>query len=228
MIAKKIRFTVLSPLNYYYIQAGRGLRPSPFIGDIALKYSLLHGMGLHNFNIPGKTQPTYEELAEYRFWFTVAMPPYYSTGNGDSEPSLMHAIYRNTMQGIDYNGTNAHPNIRTGSIMYKNFFFQQHIKPGNQFYAFFLSEDEIKLPEALRVGTGKVGSVRVDEIEHPFDMQGYVNLYTIQNILGKKEFGEKFLDRDFQFREHVSLPYYILGPVDLPSLEDVYFGAHDS
>lgn len=226
MIVRKIRFTVISPLNYYYIQAGRGLRPSPFIGDIALKYALLHGLGMHILPNPGKTKPTYEELAEYRFWFTVAMPPFHSTGNGESGPSLMHAIYRNTMQGIDYNGTNAHPKIRTGSIMYKNFYFQQPIKPGSQFYAFFLSEEEIILPEALRVGTGRVGCLKLEELQSSFEMHGYINLYTIQNILGKRKTSENLMNRDFQFREHMSLPYYILGPIDPPSLEEVYFGNH--
>lgn len=226
MIVKKIRFTVLSPINYYYIQAGRGLRTSQFIGDIALKYSLLHGLGLHDFPIPGKSKPTYEELKEFNFWFTVAMPPFYSLGEGSSEPVLMHPIYRNTMQGIDYNGSNSHPKIRTGSIMYKNFYFQQYIKPGNHFYSFFLSDEKIELPEALRVGTGKVGLVLLEEMPSSFDLNGYLNLYTIQNVLGKKEEAKHILEDNLPFYEHVALPYFVVGPLTEKSLGDIYYGEH--
>lgn len=137
MRVRGVRLTVLEPVNYYYQPSGRGNRTSPpFIGDIALKYAMLHQLGVGEAPPePGKFVPNYSELREYSFWFSVAVPGYLA-GMDSSYTEFFKQITRNTMQGIDYNGSNQHPPlIKVGGIMYKNFYFQQPMKPGNRFYA---------------------------------------------------------------------------------------------
>ena len=72
MNVRRIKLTALEPINYYYQPSGRGNRSSPFIGDIALKYSMIHQLGVGYLPEPDKFKPTYEELRDYDFWFTVA------------------------------------------------------------------------------------------------------------------------------------------------------------
>ncbi len=224
MNIQKLRLITLSPLNYYYTEAGSGMLPSNFIGDIALKYALLHQLGLDNFFQPGKRNPTYQEdLVPYKFWFTVAMPPFFSIGKGESTPELTKPIKRNTMQGIDYNGTNVHPLVRTGSIMYKNFYFQQFIKPGNIFYSILISKEHLELPQVLRLGTGKTGMVKIEIVEN-IDIKPYINLYTIKNILKKDEIYKRLSKREFTYFEHFLLQYFVVGPVSMKDIEESYGG----
>lgn len=224
MQIKKLQLKTISPLNYYYAEAGRGVIPSIFLGDIALKYALLHQLGYHNFPEPGKNAPTYkEDLIQFKFWFTVAMPPFYSIGEGDNSPQFMKSIIRNTMQGIDYNGTNAHPKIVTGSIMYKNFYFQQYIKPGSIYYTIFISGEKMELPETLRLGTGKTGLIKINEVNDK-DIKPYINLYTLKNILQNEKFYDEFSKREFSYIEHLLLQYYIVGPVSIDDIKFCYDG----
>ncbi len=213
-----IKLTVLEPVNYYYQPSGRGNRSSTFIGDIALKYAMLHQLGEGELPEPDRFVPNYSELKKYNFWFSVAVPGYMA-GIDNNYTEFLKQIIRNTMQGIDYNGSNQHPAIKVGQVMYKNFYFQQPIKPGNQFYAFFVDDGQWNLPRVLRVGTGKTGVLRLETMD-PSKLKGFINLYTLNNVLQINK--EKIHNRQFEFSEHAVIQYFVVGPVTEEEFQEIY------
>ncbi len=181
-----LKMTTLSPVQYFYTAAFGGMRSSNFIGDIALKYAFIRQLGLFELPEITKSQPTYNELNNFDFWLTPGISPMMAFGRGN-ETIFMKTMVRNTMQGIDYNGTNVDPTFKTGSLMYKNFFFTQTIKPGNIFYSYLLIADtykDFKIPDALRVGNNKTGILKVEKTNENF--RAIINLYTVMKIIGKK------------------------------------------
>ena len=211
-----LRIETISPVNYYYIPAAGGMRASNFIGDIALKYATLHQMGEINYSSPTKFQPTYEELAEFPFWFTVAISEKMAFGEGN-DTIYMKNMIRNTMQGIDYNGTNSYPGFREGSKMYKNFYFQQPIKPGNIFYAYLITTgDSFEMPRVLRVGNNKTGILTLQKY-HEREFKAVINAYTIQNVMGKS-----IPKLDYDYMNHTVLQYFLLGMLKKEDLFGVY------
>lgn len=210
-----LKMESISPINYYYIAAAGGMRTSSFIGDIALKYAALKQMGKLEYPSPSKFKPTYEELNQFDFWFTVGVNEKTSFGSGQGT-TYMKNMTRNTMHGIDYNGTNKYPNAREGSNMYKNFYFQQPISPGNIFYSFMISKNKIEIPATLRVGTGKTGILKLSTI-NPNDMRAVLNRYTIENIMGK----HLPLDNS-SFMESLVLQYFLVGMYSANQIRDLY------
>ncbi|KJE50062.1 hypothetical protein SE19_03110 [Acidiplasma aeolicum] len=198
--------TVISPIQYFYIAAAGGMRTSNFIGDIALKYAFLRQMGLFKFPELNKTRPTYRELLEFPFWLTTAISEKMALESGN-ETVFMKNMIRNTMQGADYNGSNVDPTFKTGSLMYKNFFFVQPIKPGNVFYSYLLYDSEyfknLKIPEVVRVGNNRTGMLKIARTN--VDIKAVINLYTVQNILGKH------IEKKSDYVSHLVLQYYLMG-----------------
>ena len=211
-----IKLKTLSPLNYYYIAAAGGMRTSTFLGDIALKYGVLHQMGYLDYPEPRKFQPNYKELNSFPFWFTVAVNGKTAFGKGKSTLFMKNMI-RNTMHGIDYNGTNRFPNAGEGSTMYKNFYFQQSIKPGNEFYCFLISMKEFNLPKAIRMGNGKTGILEIKETKEEF--QGVLNYFTISNVMEMR-----LPDLQLTFTEHNVLQYYLAGMFSKENIAEIYNG----
>lgn len=209
-----IKLKTLSPLNYYYIAAAGGMRTSNFLGDIALKYGVLHQMGYLDYPPPQKFQPDYKELNSFSFWFTVAVNEKTAFGNGKSTLFMKNMI-RNTMQGIDYNGTNRFPNAGEGSTMYKNFYFQQPIKPGNEFYCFFISKKEFDLPKAVRMGNGKTGILEITKTNKEF--RGVLNYFTISNVMKMQ-----LPNHELTFTEHNVLQYYLTGMFSKDNIMEIY------
>ncbi len=210
-----IKIETLSPVNYYYVAAAGGMRTSSFIGDIALKYATLRQLGYLDYPEPTKFQPTYDDLNRFDFWFTVAISEKLAFGEGS--PTLyMKNMIRNTMHGIDYNGSNKYPNAREGSTMYKNFYFQQPIRPGNFFYCYLISKSKIDLPMTIRVGNGKTGILNLTK-QLTGKFNGILNLYTLQNIL-KTKLG----DIEYTFTEHLILQYYLIGMFSKEKIGEIY------
>ena len=206
----------ISPVNYYYIASSGGMRSSSFIGDIALKYATLKQMGELDYPSPTKFKPTYEELNNFDFWYTVAVneKTAMSEGNGTI---FMKNLTRNTMHGIDYNGTNKYPNAREGSTMYKNFYFQQPILPGNIFYTYLITKVKMEIPPALRVGNGKTGLLKLVKITHSDKVKAVLNRYSIENIMGKKVSSE-----GLNYTEHMLLQYFLIGMFTKEQLGELY------
>lgn len=211
-----LRIEAISPINYYYIPAAGGMRTSDFIGDIALKYATLHQMGKVDYSSPTKFRPTYEELLEFPFWYTVAVNEKLAFGEGN-DTFYMKNMIRNTMQGIDYNGTNSYPGFREGSKMYKNFYFQQPIRPGNVFYAYLIStESDFDVPSVLRVGNNKTGMLTLKESREG-DFEAVINAYTIQNVMGKQ-----IPPINYSYTNHAILQYFLLGMLKKKDVIDIY------
>ncbi|WP_153280205.1 type I-D CRISPR-associated protein Cas5/Csc1 [Thermoplasma sp. Kam2015] len=221
MRVRGIKLTAIEPINYYYQPSGRGNRSSQFIGDIALKYAMLHQLGIDNIPFTNRFKPEYEELKRYNFWFSVAVPGFMA-GLDEGNIELFKPLIRNTLQGIDYNGSNVHPAIKVGQVMYKNFYFQQPIKPGSKFYAIILDDGKWPLPQVLRVGTGKTGVLKIEEIE-PEGIKIYINLYTLRNIISLDI--NKLQNIKMEFSEHVVLQYFIAGPINIEQFISLYLEA---
>lgn len=211
-----VEIETISPVNYYYIPAAGGMRSSDFIGDMALKYATLHQLGFLEYFKPTKFQPTYDELLNFPFWYTVAINEKMAFGAG-KDTLYMKNMIRNTMQAIDYNGTNSYPGFHEGSKMYKNFYFQQPIKPGNLFYSYLLtSEDAPSLPMTLRVGNNKTGLIKLKEYTGR-EFMAVINAYTIQNILGKK-----IPEMNYDYSHHSILQYFLLGMLRKEDIVKIY------
>ncbi|MGP6206919.1 type I-D CRISPR-associated protein Cas5/Csc1 [Cuniculiplasma sp. SKW3] len=210
-----LKIETISPVNYYYIAAAGGMRSSSFIGDLALKYAALKQFGLLEYPLPDKFKPTYEELNDFDFWFTVAVNEKIAFEQG-SDTLFMKNMIRNTMHGIDYNGTNQYPNAKEGSTMYKNFYFQQPIRPGNLFYCYLISKNRMEIPEAMRVGNGKTGIIKVSKLQSK-NFGAVLNLYTIKKIMGLNISRE-----DFPFTENLLLQYYLAGLFSVNEVEEIY------
>jgi CRISPR-associated protein Csc1 len=212
-----IKMTVISPIQYFFTAAAGGMRTSNFIGDIALKYAFLRQMGLFKFPDLNKTKPTYTELRDFPFWLTTGIPTKMALGSGD-ETEFMKNMIRNTMQGADYNGSNVDPTFKTGSLMYKNFFFVQPIKPGNIFYSFLIFDSEyyknFDLPEVIRVGNNRTGMLKISMTNA--DIRAVINLYTIQNILGKH------IEKKTDYVSHLVLQYYLVGYYNKAEVSKIY------
>lgn len=206
----------ISPVNYYYIASSGGMRSSSFIGDIALKYATLKQMGELNYPSPSKFKPTYEELNNFNFWYSVAINEKIAKGEGNGT-YFMKNLTRNTMHGIDYNGTNKFPNAREGSTMYKNFYFQQPILPGNVFYSYLISKSKIEVPKALRVGNGKTGLLRLEKMENTNGIKAVLNRYTIENIMGRNISPE-----GLSYIEHILLQYFLIGMFSKEQIGELY------
>ena len=213
-----VKMTTISPVQYFYIAAAGGMRSSNFIGDISLKYAFLRQMGLFNLPEPGKSKPTYEELNDFPLWLTVAVSKKIAFGEG-KETEYMKNMIRNTMQGADYNGSNAHPLFKTGSLMYKNFFFVQPVKPGNEFYSYLVYDEKyfsnFKLPEMVRVGNNKTGIITVKRTNDEF--RGVINLYTFRNIMKK----QLRLNKN-EYVSHLVLQYFLMGYYSSNEVKKIY------
>ncbi len=215
-----LKMITLSPVQYFFTPAFGGMRSSDFIGDIALKYAFIRQ--LWPYELPGltKSQPTYRDdlkKKDYDFWLTPAISPFLAFGRGN-ETLFMKTMVRNTMQGIDYNGTNSDPTFKTGSLMYKNFFFTQPIRPGNTFYSYLIIGDtynDFEIPQAVRVGNNKTGILKVEKTNENF--RSVINLYTIMNIMGKSKPVIKN-----EYSSHLILQYNLKGYYNKDELLDIY------
>ncbi len=210
-----LKIETISPINYYYIAASGGMRSSSFLGDIALKYAALKQLGLHEYAQPDKFKPTYEELNNFDFWFTVAVNEKIAFGQG-AESAFMKNMIRNTMQGIDYNGTNRYPNAKEGSTMYKNFYFQQPIRPGNTFYCYLIHKNKMEIPEAMRIGNSKTGIIKLSKLQNR-NFKAVLNLFTLKKLMGLD-----IMKEGFQYTENLILQYFLVGLFSIEEVEEIY------
>lgn len=215
-----VEIRLIAPLQYLSNQSKGGMRTAPFIGDIALTYSMAHSMGMIDYPPANRFQPHYEEIVDLPFLFTVAVPDSLLK-YGDWSAEYMKQMTRNTMLGIDYNGTNMYPGYRVGSSMYKNFYFVQMMKPSNDFTfiaALILKDDNFtSLPSALRVGNAKTGILSLSYRESLQGFDYYINRYTVENI-----FGKKLPEWDFETVYHPVHQYQILGPVSADNVLSLF------
>ena len=191
----------------------------PFIGDLALDYATAYYSGDIDHHKLDIKKPDYDEIKNFSTLWTVAVPESRIKNNTFSV-RYMKMFYRNTMLGIDYNGTNLNPLYRVGSYMYKNFYFVQPIRPGNKFYAAIKTDLNIeRLPSALRVGNGKTGLIRVNykKIGKIEDLNNvYINLFTIKNI-----FRKNVKANDLQMYSILN-NYIIAGPIKGDDMHELY------
>lgn len=215
-----VELKLIAPLQYYSTQSAGGMRTAPFIGDIALTYAMAHSMGFIDYPPLDRFKPNYGEILEFPFLFTVAVPDSLSK-YGEWTAEYMKQMTRNTMLGIDYNGTNMYPGYRVGSNMYKNFYFVQMMKPSID-YAFntglIIKDNNLSiLPNALRVGNSKTGILSLTYRESKPNSTYYINRYTVENIYGKN-----LPDMDFETIYHPVHQYHILGPVSQENVLSIF------
>ncbi len=173
-----IKATCLSPLQYHSVQAARGTKTAPIVGDIALSYALNDRMGILDYKRVGNLKPHYEELMEGSYLSTVLY---------GEDVHYLPTLTRNTMQGIEVDGSNRDPRIKESGNMYSNFFFIQPINAGSTFKGFVFTEDGKDIPPAVRVGNQLQCLLKLEIVDEKDVDKGWVNLYTLQHILGHEE-----------------------------------------
>lgn len=217
-----VEIRLMSPLQYLSDQSAGGMRTAPFIGDIALTYSMAHSMGMIDYPPSDRFKPHYEEIKDFPFLFTVAVPQSL-VKYGEWTAEYMKQMTRNTMHGIDYNGTNMYPGYRVGSNMYKNFYFVQMMKPDMNFTfnaALIIKGEKFSnLPSALRVGNSKTGIISLSYRNFVSESMYYINRYTVENI-----FQKKLPNWDFEVAYHPVHQYHILGPVSENRVISIFKG----
>ncbi len=211
--------TNISPVQYYTVQSAGGMLTGSFIGDLALDYATAYYSGDIDYHKLDIKKPDYDEIKDFSTLWSVAVPESIIKHNSFSV-RYMKMFYRNTMLGIDYNGTNLNPLYRVGSYMYKNFYFVQPMRPGNKFYAAVKTDLNIsELPMALRVGNGKTGLIKINYtgIDKINDLNRiYINLFTIKNI-----FGKNIETNDMQIYSILN-NYIIAGPIKGDAMHELY------
>lgn len=213
---------IISPVQYYSTQSARGTRTSPFLGDIALTYSMAHQLGDLPYPPYDRRKPEYGEIKSLGYLFTVGVPESLWPSL-EWTPAYMKHMFRNTMLGIDHNGTSADPYYTHGSFMYKNFFFVQPLKPdlnlSYKAYLILFNKFEKNIPETLRIGNGKTGmvSVRVSKSEGNVKFPMFLNQYTVENIYGKK-----LPLSDYRVVYNQVNQYRIVGPVEESKLYSIF------
>ncbi len=209
----------ISPVQYYTVQSGGGMLTGPFIGDLALDYATAYYSGDIDYHKLDIKKPDYDEIKNFSTLWSVAVPESRIKNNTFSV-RYMKMFYRNTMLGIDYNGSMFNPSYRVGSYMYKNFYFVQPIRPGNKFYAAVKTDLNINdLPKALRIGNGKIGLIKINynKIDKVTDINNiYVNLFTVKHIFGKN------IKTDNLEIYYVLNNYIISGPVKGDDMHELY------
>jgi CRISPR-associated protein Csc1 len=175
-----VKGTCLSPLQYHTVQAARGTKTGPFIGDLALTYSLLQSTGTIDESRMHRKKADYSELRGAPFLSTVLYP------SEEEYFQYLPPLSRNTLLAIDTLGTNEEPTapVPSGSSMYSNFYFTQAIAQGSVFHGFLLKENAIQIPPSVRIGNQRQCLLKLEEIPKGELEYGWSNLYTLQYVVG--------------------------------------------
>lgn len=209
-----VRGTCLSPLQYHTVQAARGTKTAPFVGDLALTYALLQSTGNIDESRMRRTKAEYSELSGAPFLATVLYPL------EQEDFQYLPPLSRNTLLAIDTLGTNEDPtaSVPSGSSMYSNFYFTQAIAQGSKFHGFICKEDGSKLPPSVRVGNQRQCLLELEEISKHELEYGWLNLYTLQYVVGL----EKVVLREGMERYNALHQYRIVKNVPQETLNEWY------
>jgi CRISPR-associated protein Csc1 len=176
-----IKITLLSPLFNYCLITSGGCITSNFIGDLALTYALNRVRWDCNFYTEFKKQPSYEELNQLPYTFTVAKP--------DSNTFKMTGIYiRNTLFNTDgftdMDVLSSDGSFASGKSLFKNFFKVQGVKPESTFSTCLIAKDSfrLELPLAVRLGTGRECLALLEKSDKPSEI--WLNAFTLKKVYG--------------------------------------------
>ncbi len=172
--------TCLSPLQYHTVQAARGTKTAPFIGDLAIDYALCQSEGVFDNSRMQNEKAEYSELQKSPYLASVFRPI-------EDEFNYLPALSRNTLVAIETLGTNEDPTTRTGSSMYSNFYFTQPIAMGSKFKGYIMKEESATIPETIRVGNQRQCLLKLSTEQDEELGLTWINLYTLQHVVGKED-----------------------------------------
>lgn len=214
-----LKISLLSPLfNYCRITNG-GCITSNFIGDLALTYALNRVRWDCDFYTELKRQPTYEELRQLPYTFTVGKP--------DPDTFRMTGIYiRNTLFNCDgfpdMSVLDPDGRFATGKTLFKNYFKVQGVKPGSTFSSCLVAKDNfhLELPFAVRLGTGRECLALLQHGDEPDEI--WLNAFTLRQVYGNLQQALRAL-RTYQFEFQLE-NYVLIKRVSMSELRPIFQG----
>ncbi|PWJ43867.1 type I-D CRISPR-associated protein Cas5/Csc1 [Sediminitomix flava] len=206
-----LKLTLLNHL-FYFTESTNGSRTGDFIGDLALTYAFRPWLAPTDEAIPFRAKPEYEEIADWGFYCTLAIPQ-------KTKPTNVYA--RNTLFHAD--GMYDKPSFESAAKSpFKSFFHVQGIQATSEFHCFLIAKEEVKLPPTIRVGNGKETLVKVEEIDR--DKQSFwLNAFTHKKVFNNLEqVADLMIDKGIHDRQYVLENYILLKGFDQSYLEEVF------
>jgi CRISPR type I-D-associated protein Csc1 len=188
MQAKIINLTLLNHLFYYTEVSGGSTSASvtgSFIGDLALTYAFNKCLNENEIMYDFRDKPEYSEIQDFGFYCTIAKPV--NTSVDKTENYIRNTLF-NSDGFIDVSSIE-----KSGKSPFKNYRQVQGIQLGTEFNALFLSKEKIKLPDTIRIGTGKETLVKVVELESNSFDDYWLNAFTLKTVFNNLDMAVKIM-----------------------------------
>jgi CRISPR type I-D-associated protein Csc1 len=172
-----IKLTLLNHLFYYTEVSGGSTSASvtgSFIGDLALTYAFNKCLNGNEIMYEFRDKPEYSEIQDFGFYCTIAKPV--TTNVNKTENYIRNTLF-NSDGFLDVSSIE-----KSGKSPFKNYRQVQGIQLGTEFNALFLSKEKIKLPDTIRIGTGKETLVKVVELESNSFDDYWLNAFTLKTV----------------------------------------------
>jgi len=207
-----VRATTLSPMQYHSYQTARGTKTADFIGDLALSFALNQTAGTIDNSRMHRGYPDYKEDLKDK--------PYLATVFKPENTEHLAALTRITRKGADWELSDRPANIAgvggSGST-FSGYFQTQCIAPGSTFLGTIFTKKE-NVPDTVRVGNQKQCLLKLEEIDEKEIDDLWVNLFTLDTVLGMDEIEQK----ERMKRRFIIEKYDILEGVDLEIVKGWY------
>lgn len=219
MQIKIIKLTLLNHLFYYTEVSGGSTSASvtgSFIGDLALTYAFNRCLSENQTIYNSRLKPEYAEIKDFGLYCTVAKPM--ETYVGKTENYIRNTLF-NVDGFIDVDRIN-----KSGKSPFKNFRQVQGVKLGTEFIALFISKENIELPSAIRIGTGKETLVRVEEIDSMISDNDYwLNAFTLKHVFNNLDIAIKvMMDEKKANFTYILENYNIIKHFSLENIKEVF------
>ncbi|BDD07547.1 type I-D CRISPR-associated protein Cas5/Csc1 [Aureibacter tunicatorum] len=196
----KLRLTLLNHL-FYFTEMTNGSRTGNFIGDLALTYAFRPYLAPANKPIPFRDKPEYEEIKDWGYYCTMAMPE-------RSQPTNVYT--KNTLFNTDgFFDTKSLED--TAKSPFKNLVHVQGVEAQSTFLCYLVSKNDLDIPPTIRVGNGRETLVAVEEIETSEQGDLWLNAYTHKIVFDNlEEVADLMAEEQIHDREYVLENYILL------------------
>jgi len=200
---RKATYRILNNLFYYSIPtAPSGATTYPMLGDLALAFAIAKNLGEHPRRHVPPIKPDYTVIRDFSFRVTVGKPV-----------DWRYTQYYTRKTSFWDGGFNNDIELKTGSYLFKSFFYNQGIQAGAVFEGYIIDlADNLSESFTIRVGLGRETLVEVilkdiSNIETFSDV--WLNGYTLNEVLKKSNLRTELLNKAKEV-EYVSGLYEII------------------
>ena len=196
----KLRLSLLNHL-FYFTEMTNGSRTGNFIGDLALTYAFRPFLSPAGKFIPFRNKPEYEEIKEWGFYCTMAIPE-------RSQPTNVYT--KNTLFNTD-GFFDVKSLEETAKSPFKNLVHVQGIEAQSVFHCYLISKEELDIPPTVRVGNGRETLVNVEIVDSSDGDELWLNAYTQKIVFDNLEevadlmVNEKIHDREYVLENYILL-----------------------